>query len=120
MQTATFDAAVGNTAGGVTNLSIKSGTNSLHGTMYYAFQRKDFWANDFYNNKLGNPPVRLPLRPLGRHGRGTRLAPQGVQRQEQDLFHVRLRRDPRFRPRYDAATTPNVPTEAMSGTPIAA
>ena len=32
VQTATFDAAFGNTEGGVTNLSTKSGTNSLRGT----------------------------------------------------------------------------------------
>ena len=31
VQTATFDASFGNTEGGVTNLSIKSGTNTLHG-----------------------------------------------------------------------------------------
>ena len=35
IQTATFDASFGQTEGGVTNISIKSGTNSLHGTAYY-------------------------------------------------------------------------------------
>src|SRR5262249_46263266 len=34
VQTATFDASFGNTEGGVTNLSVKSGTNELRGTMY--------------------------------------------------------------------------------------
>src|SRR5262245_34153726 len=33
VQTATFDASFGNTEGGVTNLSIKSGTNTLRGTV---------------------------------------------------------------------------------------
>ena len=32
VQTATFDASFGQTEGGVTNISIKSGTNDLHGT----------------------------------------------------------------------------------------
>jgi len=36
VQTATFDASFGNTEGGVTNLSIKSGTNNFHGTIYYS------------------------------------------------------------------------------------
>ncbi|MBI4875501.1 MAG: TonB-dependent receptor [Acidobacteria bacterium] len=33
--TATFDASLGHAAGAVTNVSIKSGTNSLHGTGYH-------------------------------------------------------------------------------------
>ena len=35
VQTATFDASLGNTEGGVTNLAIKSGTNEFHGTAYW-------------------------------------------------------------------------------------
>jgi len=35
VQTATFDASFGQTEGGVTNISIKSGTNALHGTVNY-------------------------------------------------------------------------------------
>ena len=37
VQTATFDAQFGQTQGGVTNISIKSGTNSFHGTANYSF-----------------------------------------------------------------------------------
>ena len=51
VQTATFDAQFGQTQGGVTNISIKSGTNQFHGDARYSFQRPDFWANDFFNNK---------------------------------------------------------------------
>src|SRR5215470_12055772 len=75
VQTATFDAQFGQTQGGVTNISIKSGTNQFHGTGYYSFQRPSFWANDFFLNKAGTPrpdflfnrwggsfsgPVRIP------------------------------------------------------------
>ena len=35
VQTATFDASLGNTEGGVTNLSLKSGTNQLKGTVNF-------------------------------------------------------------------------------------
>ena len=55
MQTNTFDAQFGQTQGGVTNISIKSGTNALHGTANYSFQRPSFWANDFFLNKAGTP-----------------------------------------------------------------
>src|SRR3954471_6736769 len=75
VQTATFDAQFGQTQGGVTNISIKSGTNQFHGSAGYSFQRPSFWANDFFLNKNGTPrpdflfnrwggsfsgPVRLP------------------------------------------------------------
>src|SRR5215831_6955061 len=55
VQTATFDAQFGQTQGGVTNISIKSGGNQFHGTAFYSFQRPSFWANDFFLNKSGTP-----------------------------------------------------------------
>lgn len=75
VQTATFDAQFGQTQGGVTNMSIRSGTNAFHGTAGYSFQRTGMWCNDFFNNKAGQPvppfsfdrwtgsfggPVRIP------------------------------------------------------------
>ncbi len=56
VQTSTFDASFGQTEGGVTNISIKSGTNALHGTAYFAGLPPAGWgwaANDFYANRLG-------------------------------------------------------------------
>jgi hypothetical protein len=60
IQTATFDASFGQTMGGVTNMSVKSGSNALHGTAYYSFYRPSMWANDFFNNKKGG--VRPPFK----------------------------------------------------------
>jgi hypothetical protein len=54
IQTATFDASFGSTEGGVTNISIKSGTNNLHGTAYYS-GLPPWTANDFYANRVGQP-----------------------------------------------------------------
>ncbi len=54
VQTATFDASFGSTEGGVTNISIKSGTNNLHGTAYYS-GLPPWTANDFYANRVGQP-----------------------------------------------------------------
>jgi hypothetical protein len=51
VQSATFDAAFGNTEGGVTNLSVKSGTNQFHGTAYYSMFTPGTSANDFYANR---------------------------------------------------------------------
>jgi len=53
VQTATFDAQFGNTEGGVTSISIKSGTNSLHGTGYFWGEPGSLAANDFFANRTG-------------------------------------------------------------------
>lgn len=50
VQTAVFDASFGNTEGGVTNLSLKSGTNALHGELYFVKTPKALWANDYFAN----------------------------------------------------------------------
>jgi len=60
MQTNTYDAEFGRTSGGVVNISLKSGTNAFHGSLY------EYWRNDILNantvaNKLqkkGVDPVR--------------------------------------------------------------
>lgn len=51
VQTMTFDGSVGQTTGGLINVSLKSGTNKLHGTAYYSFIRTDLTANTFFGNK---------------------------------------------------------------------
>ena len=60
VQTANFDASAGNSEGGVTNISLKSGTNSLHGTAYWAKAPQTLAANEWASNKQGLPkPIDL-------------------------------------------------------------
>lgn len=115
VQTATFDAAVGNTQGGVTNLSIKSGSNTLHGTAYYAFQRKDFWANDFYNNKLGNQRPNFKFDRWGGTVGGPVWFPKLYNGKNKTFFFFGYEGIHDARPRYDLSgtTTPSVPTPEM-------
>ncbi|MBZ5620338.1 MAG: carboxypeptidase regulatory-like domain-containing protein [Acidobacteriia bacterium] len=69
------DAAFGHTRGGTINMVLKSGTNSLHGSLYEFNKPSNLAANSFFNNAkgLGNPvthfnqfggsaggPVRIP------------------------------------------------------------
>jgi hypothetical protein len=51
------DSAFGHTNGGTINMVLKTGTNSLHGTMYEFNQPTYLTANNFFNNRngLGNP-----------------------------------------------------------------
>ena len=65
MQTATFDASTGFVPGGVMNLSLKSGTNSLHGSAWDFVQNTAFNANDFFNNRAGQPKVPVKMNRYG-------------------------------------------------------
>jgi hypothetical protein len=73
--TNSYDAQYGRTAGGVVNMSLKSGTNSLHGVGYEFYRRKWLDANSFFSNSRNLPktdhyldqygfsvdgPVRIP------------------------------------------------------------
>jgi hypothetical protein len=56
VQTASFDATTGQTQGGVVNVSLKSGTNQLHGTVYWGKETTSMNANLFFSN-LHNIPI---------------------------------------------------------------
>src|SRR3954465_12398229 len=49
-RTNSYDAQYGRTAGGVVNMSLKSGTNAFHGTAYEYYRRKWLDANSFLLN----------------------------------------------------------------------
>ncbi len=51
----------GRFSGGVVNVSTRSGTNALHGTLYEFLRNNALDANEFFNNRAGNrkPPFRL-------------------------------------------------------------
>ena len=82
VSTGAFDAQYGRTGGGVINLTIKSGTDVLHGSGYEFLKRTELNANTFSNNAKGAPrqgttldqygltlggPVILPKIYDGRH-----------------------------------------------------
>ncbi len=50
IQTNSYDSQYGHTGGGIINVSLKSGTNQLHGTVYEFLRRKQLDANSFQNN----------------------------------------------------------------------
>jgi len=55
IQTNLYDAQYGRTGGGIINMSLKSGTNSLHGTAYEFLRRNALDANSFQNEAYGQP-----------------------------------------------------------------
>ena len=55
VSTNSYDAQYGRTAGGVINMSLKSGTNSFHGVAYDFMRRKALAANSFLLNSRNSP-----------------------------------------------------------------
>ncbi|SPE38875.1 conserved exported hypothetical protein [Candidatus Sulfopaludibacter sp. SbA6] len=55
IQTNSYDAQYGHTSGGIVNVSLKTGTNTPHGTVYEYARRKGWDANSFQNNAVGAP-----------------------------------------------------------------
>lgn len=55
-----FSAEFGRSSGGVLNITTKSGTNQLHGTLFEFFRNEALDANSFFNNRnnLRKPPLR--------------------------------------------------------------
>jgi hypothetical protein len=53
IQTNSFDAQYGKPSGGIMNVSLKSGTNGFHGTVYEFLRRSALDANSFQNNAAG-------------------------------------------------------------------
>lgn len=53
--TSNYSAEYGFTSGGVINAITKSGTNSLHGSVYEFVRNKSFDATDFFDDQAGRP-----------------------------------------------------------------
>src|SRR5688572_23738970 len=110
VQTATFDAALGNTEGGVTNLSIKAGTNSLRGTAYLAKTPRGLFANDYFANANNIPLADFTYNRYGGTAGGPVLLP-GYDGRRRTFFMYGFEGIHEARPRNNG--TPTVPTEKM-------
>lgn len=73
---AAFDATVGYTPGAVINVSLKSGTNQIHGTTYFFNQNTAFNANTFFNNRDGKDRIPTYLDRWGVSAGGPILLPK--------------------------------------------
>ncbi|HEY6551761.1 MAG TPA: carboxypeptidase regulatory-like domain-containing protein, partial [Vicinamibacteria bacterium] len=113
VQTATFDAQFGNTEGGVTSMSIKSGTNRFHGSVYYFAEPKSLAANDFFGNKRGQARPETSSDRPGFSLTGPVRIPGLYDGRDKTFFSVGFERIKDVRPRFDAGADVWVPTEAL-------
>jgi hypothetical protein len=59
VQTSQYDASFGRNAGAQVNIVTKSGTNTLHGTLFEFFRNETLNANDFFLNSAEQPRAVL-------------------------------------------------------------
>jgi hypothetical protein len=66
VQTNGYNAEYGRAAGGVINVTLKSGTNALHGSVFEYLQNRDLDSNTWTNNRAGtNLNTGLQVAPRG-------------------------------------------------------
>jgi len=65
VQTNTFDAEFGRAAGGVINVTVKSGTNQFHGGLHEFWRNDHLEANGFFNNRAGQGKPRQRFHMFG-------------------------------------------------------
>ena len=87
ISTNSYDAQYGRTAGGVVNMSLKSGTNTFHGEVYDYMRRKALAANSFLLNSRSAPEDRSVHRSV-------RVQRRRADLQEQDVLPVHRREVP--------------------------
>jgi Carboxypeptidase regulatory-like domain len=72
VETSSFDAQASHTAGATVNVTLKSGTNALHGTAYDFIRNDVLSANDFFLNRTNL--VSNPSRDANKDGKADRDA----------------------------------------------
>ena len=65
IQTNGYNAEYGRAAGGVINVTLKSGTNQLHGSLFEYLQNKVLDSNTWTDNRAGTKANGLPVAPRG-------------------------------------------------------
>ena len=81
-----FDASYGYMAGATINLSLKSGTNTLHGQLYYFNQNPALGANTFFNNAKGQQKSTMRLQRWGATASGPVVIPKLVEGRNKLFF----------------------------------
>ncbi len=104
------DAAFGNTVGGVVNMVMKSGTNTLHGSAYWFNQVAALNATPFFTNAAGQPKPAMRFNQYGASLGGPVVIPKLGNGRDKVFFYFAYEGIRDAFPRPQPVT---VPTEAM-------
>ncbi len=113
VQTATFDAQFGNTEGGVTSISIKSGTNRYKGSAYYFAEPYTWGANDYFGKARGQAMIESSSDRPGFTLGGPVSIPKLFNGRDRTFFMFGYEHIKDVRPRFDAGGDSWVPTDAL-------
>ena len=113
VQTATFDAQFGNTEGGVTSISIKSGSNAFHGSAYYFAEPYKLGANDFFGKARGQDIIESSSNRPGFTLGGPISVPGLYSGRDRTFFMFGFEHITDVRPRFDAGGDSWVPTDKL-------
>ena len=94
-------------------MSIKSGTNRLHGSVYYFAEPKSLAANDFFGNMRGQERPDTSSNRPGFSLTGPVRIPGLYDGEDKTFFSVGYERIKDVRPRFDAPADSWVPSEAL-------
>ncbi len=86
VQTNTYDAEFGRSAGGVVNVTIKTGTNEFHGSVFDFLRNDAFDANNFFNNRVGAKKAPLRYNQFGASVGGPILLPKVYNGKDRTFF----------------------------------
>jgi outer membrane receptor protein involved in Fe transport len=86
VQTNNFSAEFSNSAGGVVNLITKSGTNSLHGSLYEFLRNDKLTGTDFFVNRGGLKKSALRYNQFGGTAGGPLLIPKLYNGRDRTFF----------------------------------
>ena len=110
VQTNSLGAEYGGFAGGVVNMSTKSGTNELHGDLYEFLRNKALNSNNFFNNAHGVPTGAFTQNQFGATLGGPVVLPKLYNGKNKTFFFANYEG---FRLRQGLPVLLSVPTQAM-------
>src|ERR1700733_8017192 len=110
VQTNSMSAEYGRTNGGVITMVTKSGTNQLHGTLYWFIRNSDVDANDFFSNRAGIALASLKRNQAGLTIGGPAIIPKVYNGRDKTFFFLDYEA---FRENDSSPTILTVPTPAQ-------
>src|SRR5215471_18973123 len=110
VQTNNYSAEFGRSSGAVVNMSVKSGSNAPHGSLYEFHRNDKLDANDFFLNRAGQKRPKLTYNQYGFSIGGPVWVPRVYDGHNRTFFFMNFEG---FRQRLAQAVTTTVPTPAQ-------
>ncbi|MBI4874879.1 MAG: carboxypeptidase regulatory-like domain-containing protein [Acidobacteria bacterium] len=110
VQSASYDASMGHTSGALVNVSLKSGTNDLHGEAHWFFRSRVLDTPSIFQNRTAQKLPWYRDNRIGASGGGPVLIPKLYNGKNKTFWYYNWEKNEIFYP-YDYIST--VPTEEM-------